>query len=77
MAEREGFEPSERDKPFEPLAGAWFKPLTHLSVYAYNGYASQPLPIGNRWTTSSTLISRELPTIYFLRLNTKYFTTAV
>ena len=32
MAEREGFEPSERDKPFGSLAGNWFKPLTHRDI---------------------------------------------
>ena len=31
MAEREGFEPSERITSFAGLANLWFKPLTHLS----------------------------------------------
>ena len=32
MAEREGFEPSIRDKPYTPLAGERLQPLGHLSV---------------------------------------------
>ena len=32
MAEREGFEPSDRVSPVADLAGRWFKPLTHLSI---------------------------------------------
>ena len=31
MAEREGFEPSIRDKPYTPLAGERLHPLGHLS----------------------------------------------
>ena len=31
MAEREGFEPSIRDKPYTPLAGERLQPLGHLS----------------------------------------------
>ncbi len=31
MAEREGFEPSIRDKPDTPLAGERLRPLGHLS----------------------------------------------
>ena len=32
LAEREGFEPSIRDKPYTPLAGERLQPLGHLSV---------------------------------------------
>lgn len=32
LAEREGFEPSDRVSPVADLAGRWFKPLTHLSI---------------------------------------------
>ncbi len=32
MAEREGFEPSIRDKPYTPLAGERLQPLGHLST---------------------------------------------
>ncbi len=32
VAEREGFEPSIRDKPHTPLAGERLQPLGHLSV---------------------------------------------
>ena len=35
MAEREGFEPSIRDKPYTPLAGERLQPLGHLSVENY------------------------------------------
>ena len=31
LAEREGFEPSIRDKPYTPLAGERLQPLGHLS----------------------------------------------
>ena len=31
MAEKEGFEPSIRDKPYTPLAGERLQPLGHLS----------------------------------------------
>ncbi len=34
MAEREGFEPSIRDKPDTPLAGERLRPLGHLSNMA-------------------------------------------
>jgi hypothetical protein len=33
MAEREGFEPSIRDKPYTPLAGERLQPLGHLSNF--------------------------------------------
>ena len=32
MAEREGFEPSIRDKPYNALAGRPLQPLGHLSI---------------------------------------------
>ena len=32
MAEKEGFEPSIRDKPYTPLAGERLQPLGHFSV---------------------------------------------
>ncbi len=35
LAEREGFEPSIRDKPYTPLAGERLQPLGHLSVKNY------------------------------------------
>ncbi len=31
MAEKEGFEPSIRDKPYTPLAGERLQPLGHFS----------------------------------------------
>ena len=32
MAEKEGFEPSIRDKPYTPLAGERLQPLGHFSI---------------------------------------------
>ena len=37
MAEKEGFEPSKRDKPFTPLAGARLQPLGHFSTWFVRG----------------------------------------
>ena len=38
MAEKEGFEPSIRDKPDTPLAGERLRPLGHFSNYATQVY---------------------------------------
>ena len=35
MAEKEGFEPSTRDKPCTPLAGERLRPLGHFSIINY------------------------------------------
>ena len=35
MAEKEGFEPSIRDKPDTPLAGERLRPLGHFSVFIH------------------------------------------
>ncbi len=43
MAERKGFEPSIRDKPYTPLAGERLQPLGHLSAQERGGYQTSPL----------------------------------
>ena len=46
VAEREGFEPSIRDKPHTPLAGERLQPLGHLSgMFQHNagGFAAKAL----------------------------------
>tara|TARA_R100000935_G_C2814118_1_gene156449 strand:+ start:909 stop:1100 length:192 start_codon:yes stop_codon:yes gene_type:complete len=40
MAEEERFELSEQFSPLGHLANAWFKPLTHSSVFPYELFIS-------------------------------------
>ena len=51
MAEREGFEPSIRDKTYTPLAGERLQPLGHLS-----GLLALPMPTQHGRTNQGTAI---------------------
>ncbi len=49
MAEKEGFEPSIRDKPYTPLAGERLQPLGHFSNFNFVFFCKKDFHKFERW----------------------------